>query len=770
MPRGRKKKFKLNFSVKPETTRTLVALGLILFALLSLLSFFAPDYEINSKVQDMIKSLFGGAAILLPFLIGIFGLLFIPSLKLKVKEPRVITGLTLLLLTLAGLFHIFTPADNAYQLAQKGMGGGKIGYLISNTLSSAISVYGAVIVLFITLFIAAFLLFDMSFDQVYAFFVKLVTSIDLAKLKTMFKKPGAVLNDTSDMDISSGVPPVFGDSATPLVSMESARVAAAASFEVIPSMSEPQSVGNLPRIPDNSVSTLAPSGAVPPLEFLRLPPDKIWQEPPMDLLMEPPVEVKDTSDAERRSKIIKDSLRSFGIDVDIVDIKVGSSVTQYSLQTKSVTKVSKIASLHEDLAMALASPTGSVRIEAPIPGKPYIGIEVPNSNRSLVHFKSIITSDPMKALKSKLSIGLGKDVGGRTYVYDIAKMPHMLIAGATGSGKSVFIHNILFSILFRASPQEVKFILVDPKRIELIYYQDIPHLLTPVVTDMEKAPSVFRWAVEEMTRRYKLFEQAKVRNIEAYNEKSGIQVMPYIVLIVDELAEIMIQDPTGVEKSIIRLAQLARATGIHLVLAVQRPSTNVITGLIKANIPTRVAFNVASQIDSRVILDQPGAEKLLGKGDMLFIPPDVQKPIRLQASFISDKEIANLVNYLKTQGIQPDYREDVLQMPTDKGIKNGGGSATWGDNVDELFDQAVEVVSTAGKASASLLQRKLSIGYARAARIIDEMEEKGIIGHSMGGSKTRDVLLGGGGFGSIPGDAGLDDVGYNGNSGVDSLE
>ncbi len=748
MPRGRKKKFKVNFSLKPETTRTLLALGLILFALLSLLSFFVPNYALNAQVQHLLKGYFGGAAIFLPFLIGIFGLLFIPSLKMKIKEPRVVAGLTMLLLGLASLLHVFTPASSAYTLAEKGMGGGMVGYSISSMLTGAISIYGAVIVLFIVLFIAVFLLFDMSFEQIAEFFSKVTANIDLSKFNFLKKDKGAVLNDTDDISITSGMSTSYDSTSPPATStFSSAKEDSGANFEVIPSPSEPQFSSNMPRI-DNTVSTLAPSGSIAPLEFMRLPPDKIWQEPPLDLLIEPPVEVHDTSEAEKKSKIIKDSLRSFGIDVEImVPPLVGSSVTQYSLLTKSVTKVSKIASLHEDLAMALASPTGSVRIEAPIPGKPYIGIEVPNANRTMVYFKSIMTSDAMKNIKSKLAIGLGKDVGGKTCVYDITRMPHMLIAGATNSGKSVFIHNILFSILFRASPQEVRLILVDPKRIELSYYQDIPHLLTPVVTDMDRAPSVFRWLVDEMTKRYKLFEQAKVRNIESYNEKSGIQVMPYIVLVVDELAEIMIQDPAGVEKSIIRLAQLSRATGIHLILAVQRPSTNVITGLIKANIPTRAAFNVPSQIDSRVILDQPGAEKLLGKGDMLFVPPDVQKPVRLQVANITDKEINNLVNYLKSQGMPTDYRDDILQMPANKGTKGANGSATWGEDVDELFDQAVEIISTAGKASASLLQRKLSIGYARAARIIDEMEEKGIIGHSMGGSKTRDILLGGSGGG-----------------------
>ncbi len=347
----------------------------------------------------------------------------------------------------------------------------------------------------------------------------------------------------------------------------------------------------------------------------------------------------------------------------------------------------------------------------------------------------------MKGIKSKLGIVLGKDVAGKTYVYDISNMPHMLIAGATGSGKSIFIHNIMLSILYRSTPSEVKFILVDPKRVELNRYEGIPHLYTNVVTDMDKAPSVFKWAVAEMEKRYRYFEQARVSNIDKYNEKSGIQAMPYIVIVVDELGEIMMKDPAGVEKSIIRIAQLARATGIHLILAVQRPSINVVTGLIKANIPCRVAFNVTSQIDSRVIIDQPGAEKLLGKGDMLFVPPEANKPIRLQGAFVRYEEVDAVTDFLKKQGIDPDYNQEILNMTSDKIGK--GGSSNWGNDVDELFDEAVEIVQSMGKASASLLQRKMKIGFARAARIIDEMEGKGIIGPSVSGSKARDVTLDG---------------------------
>lgn len=737
MKRGPKKKFK--FKIKPDTIRSILALLLVGGGIIGLISFIAPSYTINSKIRAFMMGLFGLPSIILPFLLIISGTLFIQNLKIKIKEPRIVMGLILALLSISGLFHSFIASGEAMSVAEEGLGGGTVGYKISTILSSGISIYGAVVLLFLLFVVSLLLISDVSLDRAMGFVAEKAQGIKLP-----FRLPGFMGKKTIDGDDNLDEADLEADTDSEEADVRNADLDLRSSqdeedeqpFEIIPSQSEPQTAPVI--FNPNQTSSIAPAV---PMNFLSPPPNKIWIEPPIDLLNEPVAEQKDSTESKQNEKKIVETLRSFGIDVEIASTKIGPSVTQYALRTKSVTKVSKIASLHEDLAMALASPTGSVRVEAPIPGTSEIGIEVPNKNRTLVYFKSILTSDPMKTIKSKLGIALGKDVSGRTHVYDISKMPHLLIAGATGSGKSIFIHNILFSILYRATPQEVKFVLVDPKRIELIYYQDIPHLLTPVVVDMDKASSVFRWAVQEMERRYKLFEQARARNIEAYNESSGFQALPYIVIIVDEFAEIMLRDTNEVEKSVVRLAQLARATGIHLVLAVQRPSINVITGTIKANIPTRVAFNVASQIDSRVIIDQPGAEKLLGKGDMLFVPPDAQKPVRLQGAFISDKEISNLVGYLKGQGVGPDYTEEVLSMTPEK--DNKGGSAAWGDGVDSLFDEAVDIVSSTGRASASLLQRKLSIGFARASRIIDEMEDKGIIGPSVGGSKAREVLIGG---------------------------
>lgn len=716
MPRGRKRKFKLHFNISPDAIRSVFAIALIALACLSLISFFAPEYALNSKIQQILKISFGYPSIIFPFVVGMLGLLLMNSIKWKIREPRIFIGLLFLLLVSSAYFHIFYTKDLAYKYAYKGIGGGVVGYKIAQLLINTLSFYGGIIVLTAGLVISFILISNVSLDQIISKVTELAGKLKIALGKiTHVKKP-------SKIEIFSGV--------TEPEALDTQSVEAP-SFEVVPSLSEPQNLGEMvPAIGSSKGTSLSIVNNALPYT------DKVWELPPLDLLIEPSNVAPDGGDIEERSKIIIETLGSFGINCKVSYVKSGPSVTQYALETETGTKISKISSYQYDLALALASPTGSVRIEAPIPGKSLIGIEVPNNTKSVVNIKSLLMSESMKAMKSKLGIVLGKDVGGQTVVYDISKMPHMLIAGETGSGKSVFIHSLLFSILFRASPQECKFILVDPKRVELVHYNDIPHLLTPVVTDNDKAASVFRWAVGEMERRYKLFETAKVRNIDAYNEKSGFSAIPYVIIVVDELANIMIADPAAFEKSIIRLAQLARATGIHLILAVQRPSTDIITGLIKANIPTRVAFNVASQIDSRVIIDQPGAEKLLGKGDMLFIPPDIPKPLRLQGAYVDDREINNLVNNLKSRGVPTDYRIDILNNSDEK---SGKSVSAGGTSVDPLFNEAVEIITSAGKASASLLQRRLSIGYARAARIIDELEEKGVVSEGKG-SKARSVI------------------------------
>ncbi|ACL74982.1 FtsK/SpoIIIE family DNA translocase [Ruminiclostridium cellulolyticum] len=437
------------------------------------------------------------------------------------------------------------------------------------------------------------------------------------------------------------------------------------------------------------------------------------------------------------AKKLEDTLKSFGVDARVINISRGPAVTRYEIQPSPGVKVSKIVNLSDDIALNLAA--AGVRIEAPIPGKAAVGIEVPNKDMSTVLLRDIIESREFANHSSKLAFSVGKDISGETVVADIAKMPHLLVAGATGSGKSVCINSLIMSILFKASPEEVKLLMVDPKVVELGIYNGIPHLLIPVVTDPKKAAGALNWAVQEMVNRYKVFADKGVRDLKGYNamlkanNEQGI--LPHIVIIVDELADLMMVAPNDVEDAICRLAQMARAAGMHLVIATQRPSVDVITGVIKANIPSRISFAVSSQVDSRTILDMSGAEKLLGKGDMLFYPVGEPKPLRVKGSFVSDTEVERVVEFIKTQGYTS-YDEDIIEKINDQAT---GKDDNPGDN-DELLNQAIEMVVEAGQASVSFVQRKFKVGYSRAARIIDQMEARNIVGR-FEGSKPRQVLI-----------------------------
>lgn len=436
---------------------------------------------------------------------------------------------------------------------------------------------------------------------------------------------------------------------------------------------------------------------------------------------------------------LEETLMSFGVEAKILQVTKGPSVTRFELQPKAGIKVSKIVNLADDIALGLAAK--GVRIEAPIPGKSAIGIEVPNKEQTPVFFREIVESKEFLDNKFKVACALGKDITGKAVVTDLSKMPHVLIAGATGSGKSVCINTLIVSILYKYSPDEVKLLMVDPKVVELNVYNGIPHLLIPVVTDPKKAAAALNWAVNEMTRRYKLFADNGVRNIESYNalyNKGEVpEKLPYIVIIVDELADLMMACPHDVEDYICRLAQMARAAGMHLVIATQRPSVDVITGVIKANIPSRISFAVSSQIDSRTILDSAGAEKLLGRGDMLFYPVGESKPQRVQGAFISEEEVEHVVSFIKESQRDAQYEEDILEHINSATIASEGNGD--GDR-DELLDEAIEIVVESGQASASYLQRRLRIGFNRAARIIEELEECGVISRR-DGSKPRQVLV-----------------------------
>ena len=481
-------------------------------------------------------------------------------------------------------------------------------------------------------------------------------------------------------------------------------------------------------------------------------PEIVYELPPLDCLDKPKFN-GNTGNAEelrQRGETIVKTLKSFGVGTRIVDICQSPSVTRFELQPDPGVKISKITALADDIAMNLAA--YGVRIEAPIPNKNAVGIEVPNAEKAMVTLREILESTSFQNSKSKLNVALGRDIQGEATCADLAKMPHLLVAGTTGSGKSVCLNTMIVSLLYNAKPDEVKLIMIDPKKVEFTVYRSIPHLLVPVVADPRKAAGALSWAVAEMDKRYALFADNGVRNLQGYNNYAlaeGLPKMPQIVIIIDELSDLMMAASNEVEDSICRLAQKARAAGMHLIVATQRPSVDVITGLIKANIPSRIAFAVKSQIDSRTIIDTQGAEKLLGNGDMLYCPVGLSKPVRVQGSYVSDDEIERVIDFVTSQG-EVKYDDAVMQEIELKAAQDGkkkSGSAIDTDNVgaggdydDEMFPKAVEVVVEAGMASTTLLQRKLKLGYARAARIVDELSEKGIIG-PFEGSKPRKVLI-----------------------------
>jgi len=674
-------------ALEKKTITSIIGFFLLAGSLLLFLSFFTQAGVLLS-LRDYFYNLFGIGVFFLPLLVVALSLPLL-SIKNRFSKINIILGLSGALLSFIGMMSIFGE-DFA----------GLLGSSLWLVFKSLITPIGAFLILFFTFFISLIIAFNTSFDQaittIVAIYTKVNNLLKFIRAKTLgllgARKPKFVIKPASD------------------------------SYQKLKSPVQSSEKTDEYRGLSSSVVVNAPGQT------------QVWQYPPLSLLNESRGQAANRGNVKHNAQIIEKNLESFGISAKVVEVNPGPTVTQYALEIPMGTKLSKILALQNDLALALATSTGSVRIEAPIPGKSLVGVEIPNLSPEIVSLKNALIDESMRTNKSKLAVALGLDVSGNTVTADLAKMPHVLIAGTTGSGKSVLLNAFIATLLFRASPHEIKLILVDPKRVELSEYNDIPHLLTPVIIEPEKILSALKWAMQEMDRRYKLFHDAQVRNINGYNELSGFQRLPYIVVIVDELQNLMEFAPVEVENAIVRLAAMARATGVHLVVATQRPSVDVITGLIKANIPCRIAFNVSSMIDSRVILDQPGAEKLLGKGDMLYVPPDASKPMRIQGIYVSDTEIRNLIAFLKRSGIEPEYTEEVTQMPIGKIVGLAGGQK------DELFEEAVRTICQYDRASASLLQRRLRIGYARAARLLDELEMAGIIGPGEG-SKPRDVLV-----------------------------
>ena len=701
----RSRKPKLHLSA--ATIQSVLAVIFIVIGLLIMVSLTGQGALLNA-VYQLLSQAFGASYFFLAFLFIAAGLMFV-NIKANFTKPNVLLGALFTFIGFMGAFHTGYLGESTY-------------HNVANLLADA----GAYI-LFIALMISGlFILAQMSWG-------------DLVELIHIFKpkaKSRLAMKDRNDLTTGSEKKSLFHLPKLNLLKLRSKPKAK----EMVPPTRAVEQKKVTAAVESTEPSSQSDQDVLK--EGLTIPAASqiVWQYPPLSLLKSSTGGQADRGDVKKNSDIIESTLESFGIQAKIKEVNAGPSITQYALQIKRGTKLSKITSLANDLALHLAAPTGQIRIEAPIAGRDLIGIEVPNYRPEFVTLRHMLEQKVMIQHPSKLAVALGLDVSNRPVVADIAAMPHMLIAGATGSGKSVAINSFLTSILFRASPAEVRFILVDPKRVELSNYDGIPHLLTPVIVEPKKVVSALKWAVNEMQHRYKQLQTAGVRKIDKYNELAGYAAMYKIVIVIDELADIMLFAPGDVEESVTRLAQLARAVGIHLVLATQRPSVDVLTGLIKANIPARIAFNVSSMTDSRVILDSPGAEKLLGRGDMLFLPPDKAKPSRIQGTFVADDEIKNLIEFIKSHASEPDYKDEITTKFKPLSSKNGVLGAD-GEERDQLFLEVAKFVVTQNKASSSMVQRRFSVGYNRAARILDQLHAAGLCG-AQEGSKARTINAG----------------------------
>jgi DNA segregation ATPase FtsK/SpoIIIE, S-DNA-T family len=699
-----RKKSPFDFKLKQQTVYTVVAIWLWLFAAIVTLSFFGEGALLTTLGEELLLHIGWTMYGVPPFLVTLSLLFF--KLKSEIAKPTTPLGFGIILFSFMGLTHA-----------------GIMGESMWDAVAMRISAEGAVLFFLAGLIAGVIILFNSSLDSMINFI--------LIGLQTLMQTVGEMLSNLRQTKEGS----VFSSGKT--------QLKIKGIDDEKPSMIKAPMTP--PAVPAKASATIADKPVASELKInnsmiAKAPDMAMWEYPPVSLLSDGPGHKADRGDVRQNASIIEGTLESFGISAKVIEVNSGPAVTQYAIRIALGTKVSKITSLSSDLALALAAPTGAVRIEAPIPGRDLVGIEIPNRGLEFVTLKRMIQSDVMRKSKSKLAVALGLDVSGNPVVGDIGKMPHVLVAGTTGSGKSVLVNAFITSLLFRTNPSEVRFIMVDPKRVELTGYNGIPHLLTPVIVEPDKILSALRWATSEMEHRYKQFAEVGVRNIDGFNELSGFQAMPYIVILIDELADLMAYAPVEVEDTICRLAQMARATGIHLVLATQRPSVDVITGLIKANVPSRIAFNVSSMIDSRVVLDMPGAEKLLGKGDMLYIPADQSKPSRIQGTYVSEQEVGKVVDFIKTKNIPVEYTQEVTTQTVTLGKGAGVSGSAGADGRDNKFEEAVRLICQHDKASASLLQRRLAVGYARAARILDQLEEAGIIGPA-DGSKSRDVLM-----------------------------
>lgn len=709
--RKRKKRQAIRLKMRTDTSYSVVAVLLILLGLLVVISFTGQG-QLLVFINDFLSLKFGLSMLFLPFVFISAGLVMLRS-KHAWSKPTILLGTILLMLGTMGVAK-----------------SGQIGESIFDNFARLLTESGSYAFFIAISLIGVLILSQSSLLELFSIIGKLFKRKD----KDKSPQKDIFADQVSEKEIAKAKGfsiPNFGFG---LHKKQDLKTGEAFTKEIEQDNSSAKAIIEDEVKKETSSSTLDNQEA---LNASSVP--MMWDYPPLSLLSQKSGGKADRGDVKGNASIIENTLDSFGISAKVVEYNPGPAVTQYALEINKGTRLAKITALSTDLALALSAPTGQIRIEAPIPGRNLVGVEVPNRSAEYVTLKTMLSAPAMKKHKSKLAVALGIDVAGNPAIVDIASMPHLLIAGSTGSGKSVCINSFMCSILFRATPEEVKFILVDPKRVELTGYNDIPHLLTPVIVEPNKVVSALKWACQTMDQRYKMLSEVGVKNINEYNELAGLATMPNIIIVIDELADVMLFAPSEVEESVTRIAQMARAVGIHLVLATQRPSVDVLTGLIKANVPTRIAFNVASMMDSRVILDSPGAEKLLGRGDMLFQAPDKPKPSRVQGTFVSAQETNNLISFLKSQGQKPNYEEEITNKYQSNKVSGGSmGMDSGGNDIDDKCVEAARLFLTADKASSSLIQRRLSVGYARAARILDQLYEIGLVGPP-DGSKPRDV-------------------------------
>lgn len=714
-------KAKFWHDMREETTRAILAIFSLVIVIVSLLASLHLAGPIGNFGFAFLTRFFGIGYFLIPIVFTLVGIALIQGEEKRFRTSKTV-GSILFFLSALGLIHIASAGA-----------GGIIGRWVGAPLTKLIDVWASSILLTAIVVASLFILFEAH-----------ITLEQLAFWRRTKSKERSKEAKKQRMGMDEG---------------EEAMIeAAVAEAEDKPDSKDQRMEKNNEPRPKKARAADFNEEEGPFVSAVQVPLLKPFTPPPLSLL-EKDRGKPETGDIKANANIIKRTLQNFGITVEMDEVSIGPSVTRYALKPAEGVKLSRIVALNNDLALALAA--HPIRIEAPIPGKSLVGIEVPNTAKTTVGLGTILASSEFQESEKPLLTSLGKDITGRAHFCNIAKAPHMLIAGATGSGKSVAIHALITSLLYRNSPENLKFIMIDPKRVELTLYNKIPHLLTPVITDPKKAILALKWAGKEMSRRYDVLEQKAARDIDSYHRNtlapalekfkseggkgdtsSLPETMPYIMIVIDELADIMQTYPREMEASVVRLAQMSRAVGIHLVISTQRPSVNVITGLIKANIPTRVALQVASQIDSRTILDQMGAEKLLGAGDLLYLGGEMSKPVRLQSAFISESEVKRVVKHLADE-----YKDEIMSeiniTPTEAGSSTafGPGIELDGDSLeeDDMYEPAREAVMAAGKASTSYLQRKLGVGYSRAAKLMDMLEEHGVIGPA-NGSKPRDVL------------------------------